>query len=205
MELNNENIDTMDRIERILRKDDDSNGTPSLSSSDLSPSDTSNGTSSQSNGNSPNDEIIFFNPPVLVEDRVYVHPPLNPVQFHQPPMDQIVMTPGDACNCTYMGLPNCARENQDFLIAEGFNADTELERARNIHNRLDGEANNKKRKALYRRLISVMNWGPMVIGERRRLPNCLEAIVRRLYPETSGLYMGFRDANAQYEEMKEEI
>ena len=59
----------------------------------------------------------------------------------------------------------------------------------------------KKRKALYRRL---MNWAPMEIGERRRLSNCMEAIVRRLYPETSGFCMGFKDANAQYEELKEE-
>ena len=79
MELNDENKDRINRIAELLREDDDSNGAPSISSSDLSPSDTSNGTSSQSNGNSTNDENIFFNPYVVVEDRVYVHPPLDRV------------------------------------------------------------------------------------------------------------------------------
>ena len=60
----------------------------------------------------------------------------------------------------------------------------------------------KKREALYRRL---MNWAPMEIGERRRLPSCMEAIIRRLYPATSGFCMGLKDAKAQYEELKEEI
>ena len=59
----------------------------------------------------------------------------------------------------------------------------------------------KKRKALHRRL---MNWASTEIGERRRLPSCMEAIIRRLYPATSGFCMGFKDANAQYEELKEE-
>ena len=79
MKLSDENEDRINRIAELLREDDDSNGAPSISSSDLSPSDTSNGTSSQSNGNSTNDENIFFNPHVVVEDRVYVHPPLDPV------------------------------------------------------------------------------------------------------------------------------
>ena len=51
MKLNDENKDRINRIADLLREDDDLNA--------LFSSDTSNGTSSQSNGNSTNDEIIF--------------------------------------------------------------------------------------------------------------------------------------------------
>ena len=108
-----------------------------------------------------------------------MHPLLDLVQPHQPPMDQIVITPDDGCNCLSFGLPNCARGNQDFFKRRGFDADSELERARAISNRLDREPNNVKRKQLYRRVHSALNFGPMERGERR-LPNCVEAIVRRL-------------------------
>ena len=124
-----------------------------------------------------------------------MHPPLDPAQPHQPPMDQIVMTPGDRCNCVSFGLPNCARVNQDHLKSRGFDADSKLERARAISNRLDKEPNSLKRKQLHWIVHSALSFGPMERGERGRLPSCVEAIVRRLYPETSGLYMGFRDAN----------
>ena len=63
--------------------------------------------------------------------------------------------------------------------------------------------NNVKRKELYRRVHIAVNFGPVERGERR-LPNCVEAVVRRIYPETSGRYMGFKDAYAQPEELKDE-
>ena len=53
------------------------------------------------------------------------------------------------------------------------------------------------------RVFSALIFGPMEHGERRT-PNCVEAIFRSMYLETSGWYMGSRDTYAQPEELKEE-
>ena len=140
----------------------------------------------------------------MTDERIPVHPPLNPADVHQPPMENIVMAPGDVCNCLAFGLGNCVIADGDYFRSRNIDFDYELQYARDTCHMIERYPNNVKRKELYGRVHSAINFGPMERGDRRRLPNCVEAVVRRIYPETSGRYMGFKDAYAQPEELKDE-
>ncbi len=59
--MNDQERVMVDRIERCVQGDDDSDGTSSLSLSDSSQSLSNNGTSSRSNGRISSGELIPFN------------------------------------------------------------------------------------------------------------------------------------------------
>ena len=145
-----------------------------------------------------------FNRRIVTDERIYVHPPLDPADVHQPPMENIVMAPGDVCNCLAFGLGGCVVADNGYLRSKDIDFDHELQHARGTCHMMERCSNNVKRKELYRRVHSAIYFGPMERGDRRRLPNCVEAVMRRIYPETSGRYMGFKDAYAQPEELKDE-
>ena len=202
--MNDQNRVMVDRIERCVQGDYDSDGTSSLSSSDSSQSDSNNGTSSQSNGGISSGELIPFNRRVVTDGRIEVHRPLNPVGVHQPPMENIVMAPNAICDCLAFGLGNCVIADRDYFRSRDIDFDHELQYARDTCHMIERCTNNVKRKELYRKVHRTLNFGPMERGDRRKLPNCVEAVVRRIYPETNGRYMGFKDAHAQPEELKDE-
>ena len=194
----------VDIIERCVQGDYDSDGASSLSSSNSSQSDSNDGASSQSNGGVSSGELTPFNRRVVTDGRIEVHPPLHPADVHQPPMENVVMALGDVCNCVAFGLGNCVIADGDYLRSRDIDFDHELQRARETCHMIERCPNNVKRKELHRRVHSAISFGPMERGDRRRLPSCVEAVVRRVYPETSGWCMGFKDAYAQPEELKDE-
>jgi len=119
----------VDRIERYVQGYDVSDGTSSLSSSDSSQSDSNGGTSSQSNGGVSNGELIPFNRDIVTDERIEVHPPLNPAHVHQPPMENILIAPDDICNCLAFGLGHCVRANGDYCRSRNIDFDRELQQA----------------------------------------------------------------------------
>ncbi len=56
--------------------------------------------------------------------------------------------------------------------------------------------NNKRRKRLYKRVFNAMDFGELERGERRRLPHCVCAVIRQVYPDETGCYMEFKDQRA---------
>jgi hypothetical protein len=53
--------------------------------------------------------------------------------------------------------------------------------------------NNKQRKRLYAKVFLALDFGGLLPGERRKLPNCVCAKIRSIYPDESGYYMEFKE------------
>ena len=78
--------------------------------------------------------------------------------------------------------------NQDHRI------DFENEYQIALHNFRDltREPNHRQRQRLYRQVFLALDFGLLMPGERRRLPNCVCAKIRSLYPDESKFYMEFK-------------
>lgn len=99
-----------------------------------------------------------------------------------------------SCDCVSRGLFECcSTNNYSFYENKGILLGCEYEKAMRSCESDDRGTNNLQRKKLYKACFHAMDFGPMGEGERRKLPTCLEAKIRQIYPSETGLYMGYRE------------
>jgi hypothetical protein len=110
--------------------------------------------------------------------------------IHCPPLVDLPMELNRECNCIDFGIYTC-------ILLEWVSDDHPLDFP-SIHEgalgSVDSEVrrpNNINRKALYRKLFFNLAFNDHGEGGRRELPNCAVAIVRQIYPNANGNYMGF--------------
>jgi hypothetical protein len=121
-----------------------------------------------------------------------LHPAVQYESIHCPPLAELHMEVDRVCNCNEFGL-DCILQSWDnedapmdfTAIYEGAEATVDSEVRR---------PNNANRKALYRTAFSKLDFNDYEEGQRRRLPHCLVARIRQIYPSGSGSYMGFLEA-----------
>ena len=193
------------RVQRALDGEDSSDGSNSCSGSTVS-SDSGVVTTSSSATNYASTESDWgtesgestpspVDGPQVAE--VHIHAALPPVPYgqHQPPLQFLATVFQPPCNCRQFGLPCCAQEN-DFLFFAQRQLNFVEEHQQSVNTAHDPlrKPNNRMRKKLYKRSFYALNFGVHERGERRRLPKCVEARVRQIYPSTSGIYMGFQVA-----------
>lgn len=184
--------------------DDDSNWTDVSSSSD--------GTSDDEgvDGNR-NDSFL------VEELTLRLHDPLPDTTLHCAPLPHInifLEHKKFVCNClTFTATEECFYTNNFsfFLDADVSINFEELEIE--AHEGLDDDyrpANNNMRKVLYSRVYRALDVGYTYMQsnekgvkskkgtyqkrERIRLPSCVEARIRQIYPSKNGMYMGFKES-----------
>ena len=107
-----------------------------------------------------------------------------------PPIDFLPYAPGEKCNCLEFGQEECVlfidngSANNNFMDWEEI-----LENAKNTCRESDRKGNNTRRKELYRRVWSKLDFFDG--KERNPLPNCAVAKIRQCYPDENGYYQGF--------------
>ena len=125
------------------------------------------------------------NPDTSIRQIKALHPTVRFTTLHCPPLQQLPMR--GACNCREFGIRPC------ILIAEPWASDVfapHMEGALRTCDEACRVPNNTRRKSVYGYIHSKLDF----VGEekgRKELPNCACAIVRQIYPNADGNYMGF--------------
>lgn len=198
----------VDRIETGWEDDIGSFGDSSQSSSSASE------TTSGDEANAEDEDELEGGVPMLVNPgqrrglaragvTLTLHAPVVHHAIHCPPMTTPVGPhgAGSGCNCvSRFGLPDCLldhnRQTHQFFAANGLDFDVKLRLARLRYTDplTAHKGNNLMRKVLYKKVFHIMDWGGVLQpAERRRLPVCVEATIRMIYPSTNGEYMGYRE------------
>ena len=156
-------------------------------------SDSTYEPSNHSNSQDDNDPRIMdlrdlvLHDPIDDDDHYYVGPLDNPVQYGE-------------CDCNFYNnnMNQCLLLNRSINWLN-INFDEEYEDAKRMYEANEHrEPNNIQRKRMYREI-----WGNLSRdlefedGENRysriKLPNCSYALVRMIWPSSTGRYMGFRE------------
>jgi len=104
-----------------------------------------------------------------------------------------------ACDCRHHHLPQCCRSSSfEYFSSNPYspvdlNAECQLANNAFIENDPHRPANNLQRKRLCGKVFVAMDFDDRLKGERRRLPNCVCAKIRQLYPDESGFYMEYKE------------
>mmetsp|Transcript_881 Transcript_881/g.1957 ORF Transcript_881/g.1957 Transcript_881/m.1957 type:complete len:223 (-) Transcript_881:2673-3341(-) len=130
-----------------------------------------------------------------IDGQLDLHDQVVFTTVHCPPFASIVSVwiEGAQCNCTDY-FARCGRlDNFSELYARGVDLAEEMQEA--ISNVDDGIvlANNKRRFRLYGRAFHALDQGIVEQGVRVRLPICVEAYIRQMYPAADGKYKGYRE------------
>lgn len=128
--------------------------------------------------------------------RLQLHNPVICNTHNCPPFLSIqsVWVPGAVCDCVAgHDLPCCVqRNNFAFFKEEGLDFEDIFHTASSNVNNRHAESNDSLRHYLYRKCAQILDFGQ---NERRRLPVCVEARIRQIYPEKNGLYTGYQEKN----------
>jgi hypothetical protein len=162
----------------------------------LSPSDGDDDKDSDSESDSSNNTSSLDSSEIDhnygVNELVYVHSPRDHASLHCPPFESINSTQHGICNCTSFAMIDCCQtDGYSFFTDLDFESEHQL--AADTVNDILRLPSNLKRKRLYKLVFLKCDFGILEPGERRRLPNCVVAKIRQMYPSNSGLYMGFKE------------
>ena len=151
--------------------------------------------------NYPNEDGLLIND----EGRIRIHDPFDhegAVGF-APPLMAIEYTQYLECDCAHHALPECCLDSQppfnffinhyDESLRVDFDGEFDLAWTAFTENNPLRPPNNRQRHRLYKSIFLALDFGELLPGERRKLPNCVCAKVRQLYPDESGFYMEFKD------------
>ena len=107
------------------------------------------------------------------------------------------------CDCAHHALPECCLDSEppfnffinhyDESLRVDFDGEFDLARTAFTENNPLRQPNNRQRHRLYTSIFLALDFGELLPGERRKLPNCVCAKVRQLYPDGSGCYMEFKE------------
>jgi hypothetical protein len=124
-----------------------------------------------------------------------LHEAVNFTSKHCPPLDFLPMELGAECDCNNFGIITCILDEWvDYDAPIDFSSMEQDARATcDEHLR---QPNNHRRKDVYRRVFSVLDFQEVADSSsgRRELPKCACARIRQIYPNANGDYMGFLDA-----------
>ena len=123
---------------------------------------------------------------------IHIHESINFDSLHCPPLGSILISMFGACDCSDFGMV-CCGQIDDFQFFASMNLMEELDDASKTINSPLRIASNLLRKRLYKLLYHAIDFGILEKNERRKLPNCVVAKIRQIYPSSSGDYMGFKE------------
>ena len=123
---------------------------------------------------------------------IHLHDPPIFASKHCPPFESIENTLYGECDCDDFGMEVCG-QTDEFNFFAVLSLGEEYNISLNSVNSLDRLASNLLRKRLYKLLFHATDFGILEKKERRKLPNCVFARIRQIYPSTSGDYMGYRE------------
>jgi hypothetical protein len=125
-----------------------------------------------------------------------------------PPRRGLTFVPGEPCNCRNFNIDLCLQINNFQVITDNLRPDRELSFEEEMQWAIIAvdnvvEENHVQRKRLCRTCFRILRnegyfgqwtWEDSQNKERRRLPKCIEAKIRQIFPEYSGLYMWFKES-----------
>ena len=84
-------------------------------------------------------------------------------------------------------------QTDDFQFFESLRLGEEYNISLNSVDSIDRITSNLLRKRLYKMLLHATDFGILEEDERPRLPNCVVARIRQIYPSKSGNYMDYNE------------
>ena len=150
--------------------------------------------------NYPNEDGLLIND----EGRIRIHEPFDhfgAIGF-APPLNSIEPLLYLQCDCTHHALPECCLgsnpplkfyiNNYDESLRVYFGGEFNFASTAFTENNPLRPPNNRQRHRLYKSTFLALDFGELLPGERRKLPNCV-CKIRQLYPDESGCYMEFKE------------
>jgi len=216
-----ENANHFDQINFSDSDNDNESDWTDLDENDSSGDDTSS--SGDSSNNSDSDLNSFYNhiednsdseesrddeddnisQMELQRGLVKVHERIDSDCRNVPPIDNIEVLRVDACDCLATNLLYCCRDDEYefFGYQQGIHKMDFMEiedMAYANRNNFLVDPNNLQRKALYRRVYWLLDFYAEYHPDtkrlvRKKLPSCIMARIRKIYPSRSGYYMGFKE------------
>lgn len=123
---------------------------------------------------------------------LHLHPPPMFLTRHCPPFATIQPTLDGECDCNDFGMDSCGRTD-DFQFFSELKLGEEYNISLNSVSSVERLPSNILRKRLYKMLFHATDFGLLEKNERRKLPNCVVARIRQIYPSSTGTYMGYRE------------
>ena len=123
---------------------------------------------------------------------IHLHDPPIFATRHCPPFASIDDTLYGECDCNDFGMDICG-QTDDFQFFEALRLGEEYNISLNTVDSIDRITSNVLRKRLYKMLFHATDFGILEKNERRKLPNCVVARIRQIYPSKTGDYMGYKE------------
>ena len=137
------------------------------------------------------------------EGRIRIHEPFSHdgAKGFAPPLLNIQNLLYLPCDCAHHALPECCLDSDppfnffinhyDESLKVYVDSEFHLASTAFTDNNPLRPPNNRQRHRLYKSIYLTLDFGEILPGERRKLPNCVCAKIRQLYPDESGCYMEF--------------
>ena len=124
---------------------------------------------------------------------IHHHEPMVFNTIHCPPFESIVHTLFGECDCLEFGMEVCGQTDEFQFFSELDFVDRHI-KALETADSLDRVSSNLIKKSIYISLFDAIDFGILEKKERRKLPNCVVARIRQIYPSKTGDYMGFKES-----------